>query len=81
VSTMNKVTFKRVKQQSLPNLYVATKDGVKVGFIYKPTDTVSDKNAWRCYVGIGDSAKFLYHTWKKNVAMMGVMLAVNNTIK
>ena len=73
---MNKVTFKRVKQQSLPNLYVATKDGVKVGFIYKPTDTKSDKNAWRCYVGIGDSAKFLYHTWKKDDAMEAVKLAV-----
>ena len=77
---MNKVTFTRVKQQSLPNLYVATKDGVKVGFIYKPTDTKSDRNAWRSYVGIGDSAKFLYHTWNMNDAMMGVVLAVNNNI-
>ena len=78
---MNKVTFNRVKQQSLPNLYVASKDGVDVGFIYKPTDSKSDKNAWRCYVGIGDSAKFLHHTWKKDVAMMGVVLAVNNNLK
>jgi hypothetical protein len=74
---MNKVTFKRVKQQSLPNLYVGMKDGVEVGFVYKPTDTRSGKNAWRSYVGIGDDAKFLYHTWDMNDAMEAVKLAVN----
>jgi hypothetical protein len=74
---MNKVTFKRVKQQSLPNLYVGMKDGVEVGFIYKPTDTRTDRNAWRSYVGIGDDAKFLYHTWDMNDAMEAVKLAVN----
>ena len=74
---MNKVTFNRVKNQSLPNLYVATKDGVTVGFIYKPTDSKSDRNAWRSYVGIGDKAQFLYHTWDMNDAMEAVKLAVN----
>ena len=73
---MNKVTFTRVKQQSLPNLYVGKKDGVEVGFIYKPTDSKSDRNAWRSYVGIGDKAKFLYHTWDMNDAMEAVQLAV-----
>ena len=77
LSTMKNVQFKRVKNQSLPNLYVASKDGVAVGFIYKPTDSVSDRNAWRSYVGIGDSAKFLYHTWDMNDAMEAVKLAVN----
>lgn len=74
---MNNITFKRVKQQSLPNLYVGKKDGVEVGFIYKPYDTNGDRNAWRSYVGIGDSAKFLYHTWDMNDAMEAVKLAVN----
>lgn len=73
---MNKVTFKRVKQQSLPNLYVGKKDGVEVGFIYKPNDTKSDRNAWRSYVGIGDKAMFLYHTWDMNDAMEAVQLAI-----
>ena len=73
---MNKVTFKRVKNQSLPNLYVGKKDGVEVGFIYKPTDSKSDRNAWRSYVGIGDKAQFLYHTWDMNDAMEAVKLAV-----
>ena len=76
LSTMNKVVFKRVKNQSLPNLHSATLYGEIVGFIYKPTDTVSDKNAWRSYVGIGDKAKFLYHTWNMNDAMEAVKLAV-----
>ena len=73
---MNKVTFKRIKNQSLPNLYVGTQDGVEVVFIYKPNDSKSDRNALRSYVGIGDSAKFLYHTWDMNDAMEAVNLAV-----
>ena len=74
---MNKVTFTRVKMQSLPNLYSGTINGEVVGFIYKPTDTKSDRNAWRSYVGFGDNAEFLYHTWDINDAMEAVQLAVN----
>ena len=74
---MKTVTFNRIKSQSLPNLYVGKKDGVEVGFIYKPTDSKSDRNAWRSYVGIGDNAEFLYHTWDMNDAMEAVVLAVN----
>ena len=73
---MNKVTFTRVKMQSLPNLYSGTINGEIVGFIYKPNDTKSDRNAWRSYVGVGDKAKFLYHTWDMNDAMEAVQLAV-----
>jgi len=76
VSTMKNVQFKRVQNQSLPNLYSGTINGEIVGFIYKPTDTKSDKNAWRSYVGVGDKAKFLYHTWDMNDAMEAVQLAV-----
>jgi hypothetical protein len=74
---MKKVTFKRAKSQSLPNLYVGTVDDKVVGFIYKPENSKTDKNAWRSYVGIGDKAKFLYHTWDMNDAMEAVQLAVN----
>jgi hypothetical protein len=73
---MKKVTFKRARSQSLPNLYVGTVDDKVVGFIYKPENSKTDKNAWRSYVGIGDKAKFLYHTWDMNDAMEAVQLAV-----
>jgi len=73
---MNNVTFTRVKNQSLPNLYSGTINGEIVGFIYKPNDSKSDRNAWRSYVGVGDNAKFLYHTWDMNDAMEAVQLAV-----
>jgi len=76
VSTMKNVQFKRVQNQSLPNLYSGTINGEIVGFIYKPTDSKTDKNAWRSYVGVGDKAKFLYHTWDMNDAMEAVQLAV-----
>jgi len=55
---MKKVTFKRAQSQSLPNLYVGTVDDKVVGFIYKPENSKTDKNAWRSYVGIGDKANF-----------------------
>ena len=74
---MKKVTFKRVANQSLPNLYSGTVDDKVVGFIYRPENSRTDKNAWRSYVGIGDKAKFLYHTWDMNDAMEAVQLAVN----
>ena len=74
---MKKVTFKRAQSQSLPNLYVGTVDDKVVGFIYRPENSKTDKNAWRSYVGIGDKAKFLYHTWDMNDAMEAVQLAVN----
>jgi hypothetical protein len=74
---MKKVTFKRAQSQSLPNLYVGTVDDKVVGFIYKPENSKTDKNAWRSYVGVGDKAKFLYHTWDMNDAMEAVQLAVN----
>jgi len=78
---MKKVIFKRVNNQSLPNLYVALEDNgggfaTKVGFIYKPYDSKSDRNAWRSYIGIGDSAEFLYHTWNIDDAKEAVKLAV-----
>jgi len=73
---MKKVTFKRAQSQSLPNLYVGTVDDKVVGFIYKPENSKTDKNAWRSYVGVGDKAKFLYHTWDMNDAMEAVQLAV-----
>ena len=74
---MKNVQFKRAQSQSLPNLYVGTVDDKVVGFIYKPENSKTDKNAWRSYVGIGDKAKFLYHTWDMNDAMEAVQLAVN----
>ena len=74
---MKNVTFKRDVNKNLPNLYVAIQNGKEVGFIYKPTDTKSDRNAWRSYVGIGDKASFLYHTWDMNDAMEAVQVAVN----
>ena len=73
---MKNVQFKRSQSQSLPNLYVGTVDDKVVGFIYKPENSKTDKNAWRSYVGVGDKAKFLYHTWDMNDAMEAVKLAV-----
>jgi hypothetical protein len=44
---------------SLPNLNVLYLNGVEVGFVYKPLDSKTDKNAWRMHRGIGDDTKFL----------------------
>lgn len=74
---MKNVCFTRVSSRNLPNLHVATVDGVEVGFCYKPAESKSDRNAWRSYIGIGDGARFLYHTWDKRDAMMAVTAAVN----
>jgi hypothetical protein len=57
-----------VPNQSLSNLSVLKRGTDELGFIHKPKDTRTDKNAWRCYLGIGIDAKFLGHRWTKNEA-------------
>ena len=46
-------------------LYVA---GSEVGFICKPPDTKTDKNAWRIHKGIGEGNEFLGHEWTMHEA-------------
>jgi hypothetical protein len=74
---MKNVCFTKVPSRSLANLHVATVDGVEVGFCYKPDASRGERNAWRSYVGIGDQARFLYHTWDRRDAMMAITASVN----
>ena len=71
ISTMKRVLcmWQRVQHRSLPNLNVLLVNGEYVGFVYKPSDTKTDKNAWRIYRGLGDSAKFVGHHFSKTAAM------------
>lgn len=73
---MKTMIFKRETRQSLPNLHSATINGEIVGFYYKPSDSKTDRNAWRSYVGIGDKAQFLYHTWTQADAEEAIRMAV-----
>ena len=61
--------WQRVQNQSLPNLNVLTVNGEYVGFVYKPSDTKTDKNAWRIYRGMGAWAEFVGHNSSKTAAM------------
>ena len=53
---------------SLPNLNVLMVNGIEAGFIYKPKDSKSDKNAWRIHRGVGIGEKFLGWNWTKTGA-------------
>jgi hypothetical protein len=61
--------WQRVQNRSLPNLNILKVNDVVVGFIYKPCDTKTDRNAWRIYRGVGDSAEFMCHNFSKTAAM------------
>jgi len=63
---------------SLPNLQVLIIGEREIGFIEKPHDTRGDKNAWRCFLGIGDSAKFLGHRWTETAAKAVVESSYGN---
>ncbi len=63
-----KRTWKRVKTIGLSNLNVLVLDEVEQGFIYKPKDSRTDKNAWRIHIGIGETSKFIGHEWTMNGA-------------
>jgi hypothetical protein len=62
------VTWKKIKDRSLSNLHVMFVDGNEIGFVYKPVDTKTDKNAWRSHLGIGESTIFLGHDYNKTDA-------------
>jgi len=69
---MTNIVWKKTKNRSLENLHLLLVDNREVGFIYKPKDTKTDKNAWRLHAGIGQETKFLGHEWSKTIAMTGV---------
>ena len=65
-----KFIWEKVKS-SIPNLCVCRRadNSEYVGMIDKPIDSKSEKNAWRAYCGVGESAKFLCHVWSKKKAV------------
>ena len=69
---MKDIKWTKIKKQSLPNLHVLTVNGKELGFVYKPRDSRTDKNAWRVHNGIGDATKFRGHEWTKKLAMMAL---------
>lgn len=64
---MTKAKWMRLNS-SLPNLNVLMMGDNEMGFVYKPADSKSDKNAWRVHLGIGDAARFIGHQWSKSDA-------------
>lgn len=65
-------SWEPIHGQSLHNLHVAINDEkgtrTELGFIYRPKNTGSDKNAWRVHLGIGESEQFIGHAWHKRDA-------------
>lgn len=56
-------SWQRVVSRSTSNFNVLTVDGKEVGFVYKPKDNRSDRNAWRVHLGLGNDTRFMGHTW------------------
>lgn len=53
--------FKKQASKVIDNLYVAFDGDIAVGMVHRPKNTGKDKNFWRCFVGVGDGARFLGH--------------------
>lgn len=68
--------WSKVESLLISNLHALSLNGREVGFIDKPIDTATDKNAWRCYLGIGKRARFLGHAWTKDDAQAKVEAAL-----
>ena len=62
------MNWKPIPQQSKASLEVLTINGKEKGFIFKPKDTKTDKNAWRVHLGIGESNQFIGHSQDKKGA-------------
>ena len=50
-------------EKSLQNGAILLRNQIVVGFVTKPDDTETDKNAWRTFVAIGVKAQLIAHTW------------------
>ena len=64
-----KIPFEPGKN-STPNLHVLKFRGNEVGYIWKPKDSKSDKNAWKVCKGIGEKSVMIANdSFDKNHAM------------
>jgi len=70
------IHYTKSPSRSLSNLYVAKVGDEEVGFVHRPKNTKTDKNFWRGYIGIGDSAKFVGHSSTKDGAMVNLNWAI-----
>jgi len=65
---MNTPIFKKQASKVIDNLYVAFDGDSAVGMVHRPKNTRTDKNFWRCYIGVGEAAKFLGHAVNRKQA-------------
>lgn len=70
--TLPVLQWRKIKSRSVSNLKVLSVRGREVGFIEKPEDRDGDRNAWRCFSGIGVGARFIGHEWTKSAAIRRV---------
>lgn len=62
------MNWKSIPQLSKASLLVLCNGSKELGFIFKPRDTKTDKNAWRIHKGIGETNQFMGHSWTKDGA-------------
>lgn len=72
---MNVPIWKKQASKVIDNLYVAYDGDVAVGMVDRPKNTKTDKNFWRCYVGVGEDARFVGHAVNRKLAENCVSLA------
>lgn len=59
------MNWKNIPQPSKASFFVLCNGPKELGFIHKPKDTRTDKNAWRVHLGIGANNQFIGHEWTK----------------
>jgi len=62
------MNWKNIPQLSKASFFVLCDGEKELGFIHKPKDTRTDKNAWRVHLGIGETNKMIGHEWSKKAA-------------
>lgn len=62
------MNWKNIPQLSKASFFVLCNGSKELGFIHKPKDTRTDKNAWCVHLGIGESNQFIGHEWTKSAA-------------
>jgi hypothetical protein len=71
------MNWKKIDRHSGSVLKVLEIRGEEVGFIYRPKNTRTDKNAWRIHTGIGESNIFRGHEWTEKDAKNKLIALTN----
>jgi hypothetical protein len=68
--------WRHVTDTTMPNLWVASREGRDAGMVQRPPNSNGDRNYWRAYAGTGHTSRLIGHRSSREAAMLLVERSV-----